>query len=54
MAKEQPMFAVEAAAVGVRNLRKHWGPISRREVELRSEANALFRDVERILAPAMV
>jgi hypothetical protein len=32
--------------VGLRNIRKHWGPISRRQAELRSECNELYRQVQ--------
>ena len=31
-------------------LRKHWGPIGRMEVQIKSEADALFREVDEILA----
>jgi hypothetical protein len=49
-AKHCPQFAVETAAIGLRNLRQHWGPINRKEVELTSEADALFLDIEDILS----
>ncbi len=45
-----PAFAVESAAVGIRNLRKHWGPIGRMEVQIKAEADALFKAVDEILA----
>jgi hypothetical protein len=48
-AKEKPIFAVEAAAVGLRNNRKHWGPITRKEAEVRPEADALLRQIEAIV-----
>ena len=50
MCKERPGFAVEAAAVGLRNLRKHWGPINRHEAELRPEADDMLRQVQRLMA----
>ena len=50
MCKERPGFAVESAAVGLRNLRKHWGPINRHEAELRPEADDMFRQVQRLMA----
>jgi hypothetical protein len=50
LCKQCPAFAVEAAAVGIRNLRQHWGPIGRREVELAQEANTLFAEIDDILA----
>lgn len=46
LAKSKPAFAVEAAAVGLRNIRKHWGPINRGEVQLVTQVDALFRDVQ--------
>lgn len=54
MSKSQPMFALEVAAVVVRNLRKHYGPINRRDVTLRKEADQLLMDVQSLIAPAMV
>jgi N-acetylmuramoyl-L-alanine amidase/Putative peptidoglycan binding domain len=53
LAKSCPQFCVEVAAVGLRNLRQHWGPINRKEAELRSEADMLLIDVEAIIAPAV-
>jgi peptidoglycan hydrolase-like protein with peptidoglycan-binding domain len=49
-----PAFAVESAAVGIRNLRKHWGPIGRMEVQITREANTLFAEVDEILEIAEV
>jgi hypothetical protein len=51
MSKRQPRFAIEMAAIVIRNLRQHYGPINRREVEVRNEADVLFKDVENALAP---
>ena len=48
-AKKCPMFAVAAAAVGLRNLRRHWGPINRREAEVRREANNLLLKVQKLV-----
>lgn len=45
-AKARPAFAVETAAIGLRNLRTHWGPINRHEVEFRAEAVELLRAIE--------
>ena len=50
LSKTCPAFAVESAAVGIRNLRKHWGPIGRMEVQITSEADDLFLAVDKILA----
>ena len=46
LSKECPAFAAEFAAVGLRNVRKHWGPITRKEAEIRPEADAMLRDVQ--------
>jgi hypothetical protein len=48
-----PAFAVEAAAVGVRVLRPHWGPLNSRAAELRPEADALLQQVEAIVDGAV-
>jgi peptidoglycan hydrolase-like protein with peptidoglycan-binding domain len=50
MSKAYPQFHVEFTAVGMRVLRQHWGPINRKEVELRQEAYELLRDVEAVEA----
>jgi hypothetical protein len=49
LSKICPAFAVESAAVGIRNLRKHWGPIGRMEVQIVPEAKALFLEIDEIL-----
>jgi len=49
LSKAAPAFAVEFAAVGLRHLRKHWGPINRGEVQLRADAEVLYRAVEEIV-----
>lgn len=49
LAKACPAFAVEAAAVGLRVLRTHWGPIIREEAEIVPAADILFRQVQSIV-----
>lgn len=49
LAKSCPQFAVETTAVILRNLRQHWGPINRHEVEVRPEADSMFRAVQAII-----
>ena len=44
--KANPMCAIMTTAVGLRVIRSHWGPVNRREVEIRPEADALFKQVE--------
>jgi peptidoglycan hydrolase-like protein with peptidoglycan-binding domain len=46
LCKECPAFAAEWAAVGLRHLRKHWGPITRREAQVRPECDELLRQVQ--------
>jgi len=47
LVKECPGLAVETAAVGLRTIRQHWGPINRREAELRPEADEMLLQVQR-------
>jgi Putative peptidoglycan binding domain len=49
MCKSCPQFAVEVCAVGLRVLKDHWGPIKRKEAELRAEADDLFRLIQRFI-----
>ena len=46
LAKECPAFAVEYAAVLVRNRRKHFGPLNTKKAELRPAAATLFQEVQ--------
>ena len=49
LCKSCPAFAVEAAAVGLRVLRRHWGPIREREAEVRPEADTLLQQVQGVI-----
>jgi hypothetical protein len=49
LSKACPAFAAEFAAVGLRHIRKHWGPITRREAEIRPECDAMLRQVQAFL-----
>jgi len=46
LTKACPAFAVEFAAVGLRNVRTHWGPINRKEAELKVECDQMLKDVQ--------
>lgn len=46
LCKWSPTFAVETCAIGLRNLRQHWGPINRKEVELRQDADDMLKEVQ--------
>lgn len=43
-----PLFHVMVSAIGMRTLRQHWGPINRREVTIRKEADAMFKSVQEV------
>ena len=44
-----PLFHVMVTAVGMRTLRQHWGPINRREVTLKREADQLLQEVQTLV-----
>ncbi len=46
LSKECPAFAAEFAAVALRHIRKHWGPISRKQAQVRPECDALLSQVQ--------
>jgi TIR domain len=46
LTKQCPAFAVEVAAVGLRHMYSHWGPIRRREAEVRPECDVMLRRVQ--------
>ena len=47
LSKECPAFAAEFAAVGLRNIRRHWGPITRKEAQIHPDCNAMLVAVQR-------
>lgn len=47
-----PAFACESAAVAIRNICKHYGPVVRGEVQITPEADELFAEIDEILAAA--
>jgi hypothetical protein len=46
LCKAEPAFAVESCALVLRGLRQHYGPVNRKELELRPEADDMFRAVQ--------
>lgn len=46
LTKQCPAFAAEVAAVGLRHAFGHWGPIRRREAEVRPECDEMLRGVQ--------
>jgi N-acetylmuramoyl-L-alanine amidase len=51
LCKEEPAFAVESCALVLRNLRQHYGPINRKEAELRQDADDMLLDVQHYVMP---
>lgn len=49
LSKACPAFAVEFAAVGLRNIRTHWGPINTRTAEIRQECDDLLTQVQNLV-----
>ena len=49
LSKECPAFAAEFAAVGLRTIRTHWGPINKRKAKLRPECNTLLVKVQNLV-----
>ena len=52
LSKECPAFAVEMAAVGLRHVRKHWGPISSRKAEIRPACDEMLVQVQAVVDAA--
>jgi hypothetical protein len=46
LSKACPALAAEFAAIGLRCLRKHWGPINRRKAEVRPECDDMLSVVQ--------
>jgi hypothetical protein len=53
LCKAEPAFAVESCALVLRNLRQHYGPVNRKELELKTEADDMFRAVQMYVDGAM-
>lgn len=49
LSKECPDFAAEYAALGLRHIRGHWGPINSHAAELRPEADRMFLRVQNLV-----
>ena len=50
LSKYSPAFHCFVTGVGLRYLRQHWGPINRREVEIKHEANQMLLQVQHLLS----
>lgn len=44
-----PLFHVMVTGVGMRTLRQHWGPINRREVTIKREADQLLQEIQALV-----
>ena len=49
LCKECPAFAVETHALTLRNLANHYGPVVRKEVELKTDADRMFKSVQKYM-----
>jgi uncharacterized protein (TIGR02594 family) len=49
LCKTCPAFAVETCAITMRNLCNHYGPVLRHEIELKREAEEMFKAVQKFL-----
>ena len=49
LSKECPAFAAEFAALGLRFFRTQWGPINRRQAEVRPESNVMLLKVQNFI-----
>lgn len=46
LSKDCPAFAAEFCAVGLRNIRKHWGPINTKKAEVLVASDKMLKDVQ--------
>jgi hypothetical protein len=46
LSKVCPAFGAEFAAVGLRNVRRHWGPINAQKAEVRAASVEMFKQVQ--------
>lgn len=49
LSKNCPAFTVEFSAIALRNIRTHWGPINRKQAEVKVEANKLLTQVQHVI-----
>jgi len=54
LAKQTPAFTSLVTGVGMRKGRAHWGPIGRKEVEIRKEVDRLLKNVQELMNYAPV
>jgi hypothetical protein len=49
LAKFCPLFAALSTGLGLRSRKDHWGPVKRREVDLRPETDELLKDIQHLV-----
>jgi hypothetical protein len=49
LSKASPALAAEFAAIGLRTVRTHWGPINSRAVEIRPECDAMLTEIQNLV-----
>jgi hypothetical protein len=49
LSKSCPAFAAEFAAVALRNLRTHWGPINMKTAEINADGDAMLQQVQQVV-----
>ena len=54
LCKSKPDFAAQAAALGLRSLRNHWGPVNRFEVQIKREVDDMLKKVQDIIVDVVV
>lgn len=52
LSKECPAFAVEFAAIILRNMRKHFGPTNRKEAQVLKECDVMLKAVQQVVDTA--
>jgi peptidoglycan hydrolase-like protein with peptidoglycan-binding domain len=50
LSKYAPAFHAFVTGIGLRYLRQHWGPINRKDVEIKREADEMLMDVQHLLS----
>jgi hypothetical protein len=46
LSKDCPAFAAEFAAIGLRNIRTHWGPINNKTAEIKPDCDTMLQQVQ--------
>src|SRR5262249_3146386 len=49
LSRVEPLFHIIVTRTRIRTLRQHWGPINRREVTIKKEADDLLLEVQKLV-----